>query len=49
MKYIKIFENYMDANGWDFSDDYVRPNVVLITDGYNSGIHYNYEHTYRPK
>jgi hypothetical protein len=46
MKYIKIFENYIDANGWS---DYVTPNVVLLMDGYCSGIHYNYEYIYTPK
>ena len=44
MKYILLFENYNDANAWSNSNGYVTPNVVLITGGYFSGIHYNYNY-----
>ena len=44
MKYIKKFSDANEANDWAGSDDYVTPNVVLITgSNYGSGLWYNFD------
>lgn len=39
MKYLKLFSSPSEANTWSGGNDYVTPNVVLITGtGYGRGL-----------
>ena len=43
MKYLKLFSSASAANTWSSGNDYVTPNIVLITGtGYGHGLYYSF-------